>query len=308
MANADASSKWIIGESPEAWARWVLNEPDVIVEEQLSTEFQLIRRLTDTLLRVKDSQGEFLLLTELQLYADKNMPRRMRAYAALAEEKYSLPVYPVVFYLLPPAGSKNLPNAYSGQFRGIRAHQDFRVIKAWELEAQQIISQGNMALLPFIPLMKGADKSVIRQSAKLLKTQSASEELETVLAFFAGFVMDERTVKKMLQWDMPVIRESPLYKAILEEGWQEGVEKGKLEGLQQGLQQGQIQGQREATLNVLRIRLGLNSEEQHKIAKKLEALSSTEAMEDLLTAAVKANTLADFYQTLKQYANNGNAA
>ena len=43
--------------------------------------------------------------------------------------------------------------------------------------------------------------------------------------------MDERTVKQMLQWDMPVIRESPLYKAILKEGWEEGVQKGIQDGL-----------------------------------------------------------------------------
>jgi len=153
MTQADTSSKWIIGESPEAWARWVLDEPDVIVKEQLSTEFQLVRRLTDTLLRVKDRYGEFLLLTELQLHTDKNMPHRMRVYIALAEEKYRLPVYPVVFYLLPPVGKKNLPSRYAHQFKGIRAYQDFRVIKAWELNARQILVQKNMALLPFIPLM-----------------------------------------------------------------------------------------------------------------------------------------------------------
>ncbi len=301
MVQADAGSKWIIGESPEAWARWVLNEPDVTVEEQLSTEFQLVRRLTDSLLRVKDRYGEFLLLTELQLHTDKNMPGRMRAYIALAEEKYRLPVYPVVFYLLPPAGKKNLPSKYASEFRGIRAYQDFKVVKAWELDARQILTQKNMALLPFIPLMQGADKSIIRQGAQMLRQHTASEELETVLAFFAGFVMDERTVKQMLQWDMPVIRESPMYKAILKEGWEEGVEKGRQEGLQQGLQKGKIEGQREDILNVLRIRFEPDDKDKHNIADHLKTLASTEVMEDLLTAAVTANSLTDFYQTLERY-------
>jgi len=40
-----------------------------------------------------------LLLVELQLHYDLEMPRRMQAYAALAEEKYRLPVYPLVLSL-----------------------------------------------------------------------------------------------------------------------------------------------------------------------------------------------------------------
>ncbi len=36
--------------------------------------------------------GEFLVLNELQLRYKPEMPKRMRAYAALAEEKYYLPI------------------------------------------------------------------------------------------------------------------------------------------------------------------------------------------------------------------------
>jgi len=35
-------------------------------------------------------------LTEVQLRPDRRMPRRMRAYAGLAEERYGLLVYPIV--------------------------------------------------------------------------------------------------------------------------------------------------------------------------------------------------------------------
>ncbi len=61
---------------------------------------------------------------------DPNMPWRMQAYAALAEEKYRLSVYPLVFYLLPPLSDVTLPGRYYREFRGLVARRDFRVIKA----------------------------------------------------------------------------------------------------------------------------------------------------------------------------------
>lgn len=106
MAEADIGSKWLIGQSPETWVQWALVDPTITVEEQLSTEFQHVSRLSDSLLRVRDRVGLFLVLTELQLHYDQRMPLRMRAYTALAEEKYNLPVYPIVFYLLPPGSEK----------------------------------------------------------------------------------------------------------------------------------------------------------------------------------------------------------
>ena len=49
-----------------------------------------ISRESDVLIRVESPlDGEFLVLTQLQLRYNSKMPRRMRAYASLAEEKYN---------------------------------------------------------------------------------------------------------------------------------------------------------------------------------------------------------------------------
>ena len=84
MGEADVSGKWLLGEAPEEWVRWMLADPTLQVEEFLSAEFQHVLRYSDTLLRMRDTQGPFLLLVELQLHYDPKMPRRMQAYAALA--------------------------------------------------------------------------------------------------------------------------------------------------------------------------------------------------------------------------------
>ena len=112
MGEAGVSGKWLLGETSDEWVRWMLAGPTLEVEELLSAEFQHLLRHSDALLRVRDAQGLFLLLVELQLHYDPKMPRRIQAYAALAEEKYNLPVYSLAFYLLPPSPGVNLPDRY----------------------------------------------------------------------------------------------------------------------------------------------------------------------------------------------------
>jgi predicted transposase YdaD len=47
-------------------------------------------------------------------------------------------------------------------------------------------------------------------------------ELESLLGFFASFVLDTELVRQIMRWDMTVLRESPWYQEIRQEGKQEG--------------------------------------------------------------------------------------
>ena len=98
---SDIGGKRLIGLSPEAWGRWVTGDKTVNVEEILNSELQWIERESDVLLKAHSPEyGDFIVPNELQLRHDGNMPRRMRAYTALVEEKYGLLVYPVVVNIL----------------------------------------------------------------------------------------------------------------------------------------------------------------------------------------------------------------
>ena len=91
---ADTGSKRLISLAPDAWVQWVTQRPEVVAKEILSSEFQWISRETDVLVKAYSViHGDFLILNELQLRYTAHMPRRMRAYAALAEEKYRQPTY-----------------------------------------------------------------------------------------------------------------------------------------------------------------------------------------------------------------------
>ncbi len=100
MGKADISGKRLIGLYPDGWVKWVTRSSGTVAEVILDSEFQWLSRDSDILIKAySEEEGEFISLTELQFRPDTRMPVRIRAYAALAEEKYNVRVHPVVVYL-----------------------------------------------------------------------------------------------------------------------------------------------------------------------------------------------------------------
>ncbi|BAY60671.1 hypothetical protein NIES22_07300 [Calothrix brevissima NIES-22] len=223
--SADVSTKRLISLAPDNWVKWVTGIPDITAGEILNSEFQWISRESDVLIRAKNPQyGNFLVLNELQLRPTPEMPRRMRAYAALAEEKYKLLTYPVLINIL-KTGDAEIPTSYETNIAGLRAIQDYRVINLWEVDVNIAFEQPLPSLLPFVPILKvGENESIIREALRILRDDEQLNQLETVLAFFATFVLESALVQEIMRWDMAVLRESPWYQEILKQGRQEGTE------------------------------------------------------------------------------------
>ncbi len=239
VKKADIGSKRLISLAPDAWARWVTQIPDIIAQDILSSEFQWISRESDVLIKAySPTHGEFLILNELQLRYNNHMPRRVRAYSALAEERYRLPVYPVLIIFLPPSDRTIIPTQFSSNFMGLNARQDYTVIKLWEVDSQIAFQPELNALLPFVPIMEGGDDQAIVQAAiRSMRGSANLTDFEPLLAFFASFVLDSALVQQIMRWDMTVLRESPWYNEILNRGKQEGKEEGRQEGRQEGKQE-----------------------------------------------------------------------
>lgn len=247
---ADIGSKRLISLNPDAWVRWAIGEENLQAGEILDPQFQWVSRDSDVLLRVTcPTEGEFLLLNELQLRYDSSMPRRMTAYAALAREKFNLPVYPLLINILPPSNDPQIPDHYQSSFKGLEARQDYQVINLWEVDANWVLSQAIAPLLPFVPILAGGnEESSIREAVYLLRQEERLDELEPLLAFFASFVLELPLVQQIMRWDMAVLQESPWYEEILKRGQviglQAGIEQGLQQGIEQGLQQGMEQEKR----------------------------------------------------------------
>ena len=168
---ADIGGKRLVSLSPNSWAQWLTQSPEVTFKEMLDSDLQWVSRENDILLKVTSpNTGDFLLLNELQLRYNAKVPRRMRAYSGLVEEKYELPVYPVLVNILPHVSNPQIPTCYESNFQGIRAYQDYKVINLWEVEAQIVFEQNLRSLLPFVPILKGGgEETVVREALRELR-------------------------------------------------------------------------------------------------------------------------------------------
>ena len=205
--------------------------------EVISGEFQWLDRASDAVLRVVSEQwGEFILIIEMQLRYREDMPLRLRCYTGLAEEKYRLPVYPVLIVMLPPASGVTIPERYESNFLGLEARQDYRVIRLWDVPVTDILDQQLPELWPLTPLLQGGKEETIllRTKERLLQNALSDSskmlvEGESELATFASFVFPLEVIRRifggrMVDW----VVESPLYKYIVSQveetasqrGWQ----------------------------------------------------------------------------------------
>ncbi len=220
----DIGSKRLISLAPTTWVRWLTGDNSLEVVDFLSGDFQWVARANDVLIKVRSpAWGEFLVANDMQLRPHQHMARRLRAYAALGEERYNLPVYPVVVNILP--GSYADINGYRSEFMGLIAQQDFRTINLWDVDVELVFAENLVTLLPFTPILKGGNhESVVSKAVTLLRAEQNIAELEPLLAFFATFVMETEVVRRIMRWDMTVLRESPWYNEILKEGLEQGIQ------------------------------------------------------------------------------------
>ncbi len=73
-----------------------------------------------------------------------------------------------------------------------------------------------------MPVLKGgAEESTVQRALQILRANEQLSELETVMAFFATFVLDSALVRQIMRWDMAILTESPWYQEILRLGRQQ---------------------------------------------------------------------------------------
>jgi predicted transposase YdaD len=297
---ADIGGKRLISLDPNNWLKWVMQRDNLQAMEIINSDFQWLSRENDILIRTYSASDDqnFLVLNELQLRYNDKMPRRMRAYAALAEEKYQLPTYPILINILPSGANQAIVNRYQSDCYGLKARQDYRVINLWEVDVEKVFEQPIPSLLPFVPILKGGgDEFQVRKALAQLRQNKSLDELEPLLAFFATFVLDSPLVQQIMRWDMAVLLESPWYRQILQEGEKVGRAEGRTEGRVEGRVEGRIEGRAEGLLTgistILELRFGV---EGLLLMSEIQALESIETLESVLVALKTVNSLDELRQ------------
>lgn len=84
------------------------------------------------------------------------------------------------------------------------------MINLWEIDVNIAFQQPLPSLLPFVPILKGGEnESIIREALQILRADEELNQLETALAFFATFVLENTLVQEIMRWDMTILHESP---------------------------------------------------------------------------------------------------
>ncbi|YAG11901.1 Transposase (putative) YhgA-like domain-containing protein [Nostoc sp. DSM 114161] len=126
---------------------------------------------------------------------------------------------------------------------------------------------------------------------QILRADEQLNQLETVLAFFATFVLESTLVQEIMRWDMTVLRESPWYQEILREGQARGEALGEARG--------EARGELQGILSAIEINLqfkfgdrGLN------LMPQLKQIQDLERLKTILRHIVTANTIDELQQFL----------
>jgi predicted transposase YdaD len=112
--------------------------------------------------------------------------------------------------------------------------------------------------------------------------------LKSLLGFFASFVLETELVQQIMGWDMTVLRESPWYQEIRQEGRQEA--------LQEGEQRGKLKGEQSVILRQLARRLENVTPGQQAQIRAL-SIYQLEALAEALLGFSEPNELTNWLHT-----------
>ncbi|GAC1367972.1 MAG: hypothetical protein NVSMB44_34140 [Ktedonobacteraceae bacterium] len=207
-------------------AQYVKQQPEKLRNWQLEV---------DALLDAVMCGEEILVHIEFQTYNDSMMAERLLRYNVLARSEYKKPVRSYVIYLLKDGSVQPSPLRWTaqgeqGQEEVLRFH--YGSLEIGDLTPDFLIRMGQPALLPFIPLTRGGatQENVKRMFAEIELAHNTN--LELIGFTFASMVF--RHEKNTLSWDWlqerfkymhDILRESPIYQMILEEGLQENLQR-----------------------------------------------------------------------------------
>jgi len=89
----------------------------------------------------------------------------------------------------------------------------------WEVDVSVVFTHPIPPLLPFVPVLQGGDnEAMVRRALHELRADAQLRDLESLLAFFASFVLKRELIQQIMRWDMIVLEESPWYQEIIKRG------------------------------------------------------------------------------------------
>jgi predicted transposase YdaD len=237
----DIASKRLAQIAPAPFLSLLLQRPiDPAARlEELPQEMPTLNR-ADRVWRVETPGAEpYIALCEFLTYWDAEKKLDMALYSLWLKKRYRLRVVTSILLCLP---NEKANDEYADE----DCRYKFLLVKTSEMDAQEVMSSGELGLFPLLPLMRGG-VAIAEQAGRLLYEsqlqRTVKADLLALLDLFLGLTDKDKAVN--LIWKrtefMNVLAESPIYQMIQEEGRRKGWQEGQQEGQQEGWRKGLVQ-------------------------------------------------------------------
>jgi predicted transposase YdaD len=289
MKPYDVTSKYLIRNYSKELLAWS-GIHDVQQIQIVDTDVSAVSAAVDAVLDVVDTE-HYIVHWEFQAVDDPQLESRLYRYSGLLAESHQLPVLTILVLLRRFSGWKQLTGRFEMKVHGeITGTLSYRVLRAWELDAKQILSQRQVGLIPFLFLAvkKSEVKPLVEQTEAIIKqTLTVSQQADFWVC--AGLFMTSKFPMNFIQQVIggAKMKGSALYEAIL----QEGIEKGRVEGMEKG----RAEGMRDDTIRLIKIRF---KRVPVRLTQKLENVHNLSVLEQIFESAAKAENLRELSQKI----------
>jgi predicted transposase YdaD len=293
MAETDHPLKQLVAAFRQDFASWLLH---VEVKEVTPRNIELLPATdpirSDAVFYVTTVDGKKAILHIEFQGARSRKPmslRELEYLVRLANEYPTLPIHSVVIYVGKGAGKGD-----SGEYRVPRLDGksaltwQYEVIRLWEMEADELLATGKLALLPLIGQTRIGDPSAVLTEVLERVKNVPDTEKRGGLLMAIGTLMEDKEILAMLERMITVMEDelqldTPFIQR-LREAREEGISLGTLETLRHDI------------LDVVMVRFSPTEQERSQIEATLARTPDETRLRTLFRTALRAESLPLFLQ------------
>ena len=297
MADTDSPLKQLVSAFITDFAAWLL-QAEVRDAYPLNVELPAAMLAADQVFQVTLANGRTLVLhIEFQgRTSHEPMEWRMLEYIVRLAHTHRLNLLSVVIYVGHGAGTGDTG---SYQVNGLDGTPTlawrYHVIRLWQMRAEELLAVGRPALLALIGQTQiETPETVLPDVVARLQSVSDPERRDRLLTALTALIPEEEIVamvERMIDRE-ELLLDTPFLRRIREEGRAEGRAEGRVEAA--------LAARRHSLLDVLVARFDPPVSVYQQIERQLETITDEALLAQLLVAAVRAESVADFRATMSQ--------
>jgi predicted transposase YdaD len=176
----------------------------------------------------------------------------------------------------------------------------------WQMEAEELLQLGQPAFLALVGQTRLREpERILPEVVAQIRAMADPEQKGRLLTALTSLISDKEAlemVEKLIEKDE--LLDTPYLHRIREEGREEGLkegtEAGRVQGKEEGLELGRLEGLREAIRDTITIQFNPSVIEYRQVDRQLKDLTQQEQLQQVLAAAIQAETMAAFTTRLAE--------